>query len=580
MDEDGNKINWTTKNVLVTAINAQVSRTLAVEGDRLTLTINNNSMTQGKRCTGWTVKYSLPDAEGNTQTYDLTAAYTVSQSIDGTWGTTIKLDGHAAGGVLLFTPTMVDCTSHSYVVEGHVDPVCMYDGFAGYRICRYCHAPDPTDTRSDEERVIPAAGADHTGTRQPLYQKEVLSPTGKKTITWTVDKSESNGKRYNYKEGSCTEKGCEGDFLCSACEHVIPGKWDYSHPSMHLVTRNQSAFSCFKNGYSGDDYCELCGKLVNKGYVIEAPKKHETLFDVDGSARAASCTVPGKEADQRCYVCDEVFSGKATPALGHDWVVDTAHCTAETTAYKCSRAGCTATRFADIIKETHTVKVDGGAALVGGKNVKKAAEGETVTLRLGAVPEGKRFKEWEVVSGGVVLTNATDPNGASFTMGTVDVEIHAVLEDAPPAAVTCTVTYHMGEGIGGAMLPLTVQSGTSVTLPDCGFTAPGGKEFSGWQIGDTLYQPGDSITVEDDLEVLAIYRDKSPAPDPDPDKPNPNPNKPNPDKPEKPEEGKKDDGGNSPKTGSAGLLYWTAALLLSALVLCVVLLLVKRRKES
>lgn len=215
----------------------------------------------------------------------------------------------------------------------------------------------------------------------------------------------------------------------------------------------------------------------------------------------------------------------------------------------------------------------------GGKTVKKAAEGETVTLRLGAVPEGRRFKKWEVVSG-VVLTNATDPNGASFTMGTVEVEIHAVLEDAPPAAVTYTVTYHMGEGIGGAMLPLTAQSGTSVTLPDCGFTAHGGKEFGGWQIGDTLYQPGDSITVEDDLEVLAIYRDKSPAPDPDPDKPNPNPDKPNPDKPEKPDEGKKDDGGNSPKTGSAGLLYWTAALLLSALALCVVLLLVKRRKES
>ena len=268
-----------------------------------------------------------------------------------------------------------------------------------------------------------------------------------------------------------------------------------------------------------------------------------------------------------------------TPALGHDWVVDTAHCTAETTAYKCSRAGCTATRFADIIKETHTVKVDGGAARVGGQDRQEGSRSETVTLRLGAVPEGKRFKEWEVVSG-VVLTNATDPNGASFTMGTVEVEIHAVLEDAPPAAVTYTVTYHMGEGIGGAMLPLTAQSGTSVTLPDCGFTAPGGKEFGGWQIGDTLYQPGDSITVEDDLEVLAIYRDKSPAPDPDPDKPNPNPDKPNPDKPEKPDEGKKDDGGNSPKTGSAGLLYWTAAVLLSALALCVVLLLVKRRKES
>ena len=244
----------------------------------------------------------------------------------------------------------------------------MYDGFAGYRICKYCHTADPADTRSDEEHILPATGTVLTGNQLKLYEKEVFSSAGKKTITWTTDKSKSNGKRYNYKAGSCTEKGCEGDFLCSACKRVIPGKRDYRHPSMHLVTRNQSAFSCFKNGYSGDDYCELCGKLVNKGYVIEAPKKHETLFDVDGSAKAATCTVPGKDADQRCYVCDQEFSGKA-------------------------------------------------------------AEGETVTLKLGTIPEGKRFKEWEVVSGGVVLTNATDQSGASFTMGALDVEISAVWED-------------------------------------------------------------------------------------------------------------------------------------------------------
>ena len=509
VDKDGNKINWTTKNVLVTAINAQVSRTLAVEGDRLTLTINHNSYTQGKRCTGWKVEYTTPDGTR----HDITSAYTIGQNDTGTWDTVIKLSGHPTGGILLFTPTMADCTSHEYVTEGYVAPVCMYDGFAGYRVCRYCHTPDPTDTRSDEERIIPAAGSDHTGTKQPLYQKEVTLPSGKKTITWTTNKSESNGKRYNYKEGSCTEKGCEGDFLCSDCQHVIPGKWDYKHPPMHLVTRNQAPFSCFKNGYSGDDYCELCGKLVNKGYVIEAPREHQTLLDVDGSAIAATCTVPGKEADQWCLVCGEVFSGKATPALGHSWVVDTAHCTETTTAYQCDRAGCTATKFADVVTDSHAVKVDGGTALVGGKAVKKAAQGETVTLKLGAVPEGKRFKEWEVVSGGVVLTNATDPNGASFTMGALDVEINAVLEDIP----TYDIVVVNGKATDGAGSEISrAAEGTVITIT--ADPAETGKQFDRWEViygGVAIADANSAATTfsmgSENVKVRATYKDAAPS---------------------------------------------------------------------
>lgn len=510
VDEGGNKINWTTENVLVTAINAQVSRTLAEEGDRLTLTINDNSDTQGKRCIGWTVEYIDPDE----RLYDITSYYDIVLKDGSEWNTTVKLAGCKTGGYLIFTPTMVDCTSHEYVTEGYAAPVCMYDGFAGYRICKHCHTADPTDTRSDEERIISATGTAHTGTKQPLYQKEVTLPSGKKTITWTTDKSESNGKRYNYKEGNCTEKGCEGDFLCSACERVIPGKWDYKHPSMHLVTRNQSPFSCFKNGYSGDDYCELCGKLVNKGYVIEAPKKHETLLDVDGSEIAATCTVSGKEADQWCLVCNEVFSGKTIPALGHSWVKDEAGSTETTTAYKCDRAGCTATKFADIITEAHAVKVHGGAALVDGKAVKKAAEGTIVTLKLSAVPEGKLFKEWEVISGGVVLTNATEPDGAAFTMGALDVEINAVLEDVSTYHNILVVngTASIGEGsmISGA------SEGTVVTIT--ADPAEAGKQFDKWEViygSVTIADANSAVTTftmgSDDVKVRANYKDSDPS---------------------------------------------------------------------
>ena len=515
VDEGGNKVNWTTKNVLVTAINAQVSRTLAVEGDRLTLTINHNSYTQSKRCTGWKVEYTTPDGTR----HDITSAYTIGQNDTGTWDTVIKLSGHPTGGILLFTPTMADCTSHEYVTEGYVAPVCMYDGFAGYRICKHCHAADPTDTRSDEERIIPATGTAHTGTKQPLYQKEILSPTGKKTITWTVNKSESNGKRYNYKAGSCTEKGCEGDFLCSACQRVIPGRWDYKHPKVE--ERNHVDANCFRDGYTGDYFCTSCGKRdesYEKGHVISSTEyrreNHGKSTFFGGTETAATCTTVGKELDEFCYNCNYlVKAGAVIPALGHDWVVDTAHCTETTTAYKCSRAGCTATKFADVVTDAHAVKVDGGTALVGGKAVKKAAEGETVTLKLGTVPEGKRFKEWEVVSGGMVLTNATDPNGASFTMGAVDVEIHAVLEDIPAHDI---VVVNGKATIGAGSEISCAYEDTVVTIT--ADPAEAGKQFDKWEViyGGVTIADVSSVTTtftmgSDDVKVKATYKDAEPS---------------------------------------------------------------------
>lgn len=434
VDTNGKTVNWTTKNVLVTAKNAQVSRVLAVTNDNLTLRINN-SLTLGKRCTGWTVTYTTP----NGRTNNITFRYSFQENDDGSWSTTILTAGWPAGGILLFTPppTLEACSSHSYITDSYIAPVCMYDGFAGYRICKYCHTPDPTDTSSDEARILPATSKTHTGGTQLLYQKEVTSPTGKKTITWTANKSESNGKRYNYVADDCHTKGCAGDTLCTDCKRVIPGKRQYQHPAYAIETRNYRDVTCFKDGYSGDEYCTLCNRIVDgtQGYTIPAPKQHTTTTEYL-PAVAPTCTTAGKGAVERCMLCNEfLYSDLYIAPLGHDWAVDEANCTATTTAYKCSRAGCTATKF-EAITNKHTITVDGGAAYLGGKAVTKAGEGQTVTLKCNAVPQGKRFQEWEVISGGVALTNAASPDHASFIMGSQDVSISAVFANDSPTHFT------------------------------------------------------------------------------------------------------------------------------------------------
>ena len=50
-----------------------------------------------------------------------------------------------------------------------------------------------------------------------------------------------------------------------------------------------------------------------------------------------------------------------------------------------------------------------------------------------------------------------------------------------------------------------VPEGTEYTLPLCAFAAPADKVFAGWQIGEETKQPGDRITVSQDITAIAVW---------------------------------------------------------------------------
>lgn len=72
------------------------------------------------------------------------------------------------------------------------------------------------------------------------------------------------------------------------------------------------------------------------------------------------------------------------------------------------------------------------------------------------------------------------------------------------------VTLQAGEGTGEAQT-YTLKSGLTYVLPECPFTAPEGKQFSGWKIGETVYQPGAPVTVSGAVTVTAQYTDTATA---------------------------------------------------------------------
>ena len=49
-------------------------------------------------------------------------------------------------------------------------------------------------------------------------------------------------------------------------------------------------------------------------------------------------------------------------------------------------------------------------------------------------------------------------------------------------------------------------------MPECGIAPPEGRQFAGWQVDETVYQPGDEIAPTENVAVIAVWEDV-PAPE-------------------------------------------------------------------
>jgi len=75
-----------------------------------------------------------------------------------------------------------------------------------------------------------------------------------------------------------------------------------------------------------------------------------------------------------------------------------------------------------------------------------------------------------------------------------------------PVVEKVNITFDSNGGTG-TMDSVELDKGSQYTLPVCGFTAPEGKEFDKWSIGETEYTVGTKITVDEDITVKALYRE-------------------------------------------------------------------------
>uniref|UniRef100_UPI00288A9B7F S-layer homology domain-containing protein n=1 Tax=Peptoniphilus duerdenii TaxID=507750 RepID=UPI00288A9B7F len=119
-------------------------------------------------------------------------------------------------------------------------------------------------------------------------------------------------------------------------------------------------------------------------------------------------------------------------------------------------------------------------------------------------PEGKEFSGWQV-------GNETKNVGDKITVNENTTVIAKWTDKS--AKIEYNVTFE-GNGGTGSMVQKTVEKDKKYILPSNGFTAPEGKEFDGWMIGNEKKSVGDEITVTDNITVVAQWKDKTTTPNP------------------------------------------------------------------
>ena len=155
------------------------------------------------------------------------------------------------------------------------------------------------------------------------------------------------------------------------------------------------------------------------------------------------------------------------------------------------------------IINTYTVSFDSNSGSGTMENV-TVNEGEEYTLPACTfeAPEDKEFDAW--------LVGEENKNPGDKITVNSDLVIKATWKDLPLVVVTHTVTFNPNGGTG-TMDPATVNEGEEYRLPACTFTAPEGKEFDGWLVGQNKKQAGDVIIINSDVEVSATWKTVTPV---------------------------------------------------------------------
>lgn len=113
-------------------------------------------------------------------------------------------------------------------------------------------------------------------------------------------------------------------------------------------------------------------------------------------------------------------------------------------------------------------------------------------------PSGKVFRGW-------LLSGKVYHQGETVTV-TGNMQLYAEWQENPNNVYTLTFD---GNGLAGSMPSISVKSGETITLPECGFEVPETKRFIYWNVSSIGYrQPGVTITMSQNMTATAVWQNK------------------------------------------------------------------------
>ena len=249
----------------------------------------------------------------------------------------------------------IPATGHQHTELRNVKvATCAQEGYTGDTYCKDCN------TKLSSGKSI--AKKDHTWDSGKITTAATCNGKGIKTYTCAgcnatrTEEIPSTGHQHtelrNVKTATCAQEGYTGDTYCKDCNtKLTAGKilpktehtWDSGKVTQNAtcttkgiktftctvckstrieeisaighvnkITKFAKEVSCKSEGYTGDVYCQDCGKLIEEGKIL--PKTEHT-WNAGEITQAATCTGEGIKTFT-CISCGTIRT-EVIPATGH-----------------------------------------------------------------------------------------------------------------------------------------------------------------------------------------------------------------------------------------------------------------------